>query len=202
MVRQVKEWLLGNYWLYNWIRPLVLGGFDFSRCYQWLEVGPEDVVVDIGCGFGQSLTQLGAFQAYHGFDIDARAIQHCRQKFDGDGRITLYQRNLTQQDLESIRPTKVLMMGLLHHLTPEQALQLLGWLSQLPGLRKSVTQDPVYLPGKWINNLIGRLDRGRFVQDQQGYERLVELAGLSIQQRIHCASGTGWAHYFCLGLGK
>ena len=200
MLHQVKEWLLGNFWLYNWIRPFLLGGFDFSKCYDWLDVGPEDVVVDIGCGFGQSLTHLSAFKAYHGFDIDARAIQHCRQKFAKDGRISLYQRDLTQQDLDRIRPTKVLMMGLLHHLRPDQALQLLGWLSQQPGLRKSVTQDPVYLPGQWINNLIARLDRGRFVQDQMGYEKFMELSGLTIRHRIHCASGSGLTHYFCLGL--
>jgi SAM-dependent methyltransferase len=200
MLHRLQEWFLGHAWIYNWIRPAVLGGFDFSECYHWLEATPNDVIVDVGCGFGESLRYLPAFRSYHGFDTSSRAIQHFRNHHGGDPRIVLYERELTAADLDQIRPTKVLLMGILHHLRRDQAEQLLGWFSGRPHLEKIVTQDPVYRRGQWINNLLCWLDRGKFVLDQAGYEQRVTAAGLTIQHRIHCSSGNRLAHYLCLGL--
>ncbi|MBT9589243.1 class I SAM-dependent methyltransferase [bacterium] len=200
MSNRLSEWFLGNAWMYNWIRPFVLGGFDFSEAYQWLDTNPSDVIVDVGCGFGEALRYLPSFQAYHGFDTSERAIGHFRQKHGGDSRIHLHQGEMTWENLQRIKPTKVLLMGILHHLDRSQALQLLGWMRSQPTLQRIVTQDPLYQSGKWINNLLCWLDRGRYVLDQAGYEQLVRDSGLEIQHRIHCSSGNRLAHYLCLGL--
>ena len=202
MSNRLREWILGNAWIYNWIRPLLLGGFDFSEGYNWLDTRPTDIVVDVGCGFGEALRYLPSFQAYHGFDTSERAINHFKKQHGNDPRITLYQRELNLEDLERIRPTKVLLMGILHHLDRDQAMRLLGWIGAQPGLQKIITQDPVYQNGKWINNLLCWLDRGRYVLDQAGYEQLVRDSRLEIRHRIHCSSGNRLAHYLCLGLSN
>jgi hypothetical protein len=47
------------------------------------------------------------------------------------------------------------------HLADAEAERLLGKLSRCDSVRRVVTLDIVYLPGRWFNNLLAFLDRGR-----------------------------------------
>ena len=63
----------------------------------------------------------------------------------------------------------------------------------MPSIRRIATQDPVFVPGERVSNLLARLDRGRFVREEDGYRALVERAGLRIEDlrivRSHEQSG-------------
>ena len=59
--------LLGHPFVYNHIRPFVVGGVDWSPLYNNLEAGPEDVILDVGCGTGIAHDYLPGFAAYHGY---------------------------------------------------------------------------------------------------------------------------------------
>lgn len=185
--------LLAHPFVYDRVRPLVIGGLDMSPVYDSLEAGVNDVIVDVGCGTGDALHYLPSFKTYHGFDVDAGAIEVARERAAGRPGVTYEARALTAGDLSSVQPSLVILAGLLHHLDDSQAVELLTMLARTPSIRRIVTQDVVYLPRERVSNLLARLDRGRFVRDEPGYRKLTAQAGLQLERaqivRSHPRSG-------------
>jgi SAM-dependent methyltransferase len=194
--------LLGHPFVYNRLRPWVVGGIDMTAFYESLEAGATDVIVDVGCGTGDALRYLSSFEAYHGFDVDARAIEFAVARAGGRPDVTFEARRVTSDDLASLRPSLVILAGLLHHLDDEQFVHLLELLAGTPSIRRIATQDVVYLPGERVSNLLARLDRGRYVREQDGYRALVERAGLRIESlRIaRSQAESGRANYLIMTL--
>ena len=173
--------LLGHPFVYNRVRPWVVGGIDMTAFYESLEANATDVIVDVGCGTGDALRYLSSFKAYYGFDVDARAIEFARERAAGRPDVTFEARPVTAEDLASIQPTVGILAGLLHHMDDVESVRLLELLAGAPSIRRIATQDPVYLPGERVSNLLARLDRGRFVREEDGYRGLVNRAGLRIE---------------------
>jgi SAM-dependent methyltransferase len=185
--------LLAKPFVYDRVRPWVIGGLDMTPVYERLGARSNDVIVDVGCGTGDALRYLPDFRAYHGFDVDAAAIEHARGRAAGRPGVTFEPRALTAEDLASLQPSLVILAGLLHHLDDSQAIELLTMLARTPSIRRIVTQDVVYLPDERVSNLLARLDRGRFVRGERGYRELVHQAGLRLEDariiRNHPRSG-------------
>jgi SAM-dependent methyltransferase len=199
MIRKPLEWFLGIPWVFQKARFCFLGGFDFAPAYQRLEVTPEDVVLDVGCGMGDAMRHLNAFRAYHGFDTDCRAIEAFRNKYS-DTRVKLYNRECTRYDIKALAPTKCVLIGVLHHLDDQAAVQLLHAFAHAPRLRAAVTVDTIYLRRKWINNSLAVLDRGRHVRTVDAYQLLFEQAGLRVLEKFWITSGNRAATYYCTKL--
>lgn len=195
----LKERFFGSPWVYRWLRPLLLGGFDFSNVYKWLNCGNSDILVDIGCGFGNALEYVKDFREYHGFDTSPRAIEWMRSNHN-DPRVHLYTREVTGADLQALAPTCITMMGLLHHIDDGAATGLLEMLSSTASLRRIITLDPIFLRGHCLNNIMCRLDRGHYCRSKKGYQRLINAAGLSLDAEIWIHPGIPVAKYFCMGL--
>ena len=104
--------ILGLPFVYTRIRPLVVGGVDMTPSYENLAVGPDDVVVDVGCGPGEALKYLRAFKSLHGFDTDPIAISFARKLAAGRSNVSFEARPVTAGDLASIAPPRVMMNGL------------------------------------------------------------------------------------------
>jgi SAM-dependent methyltransferase len=172
--------VLGHPFVYEKVRPWVVGGVDMTEVYASLEAGPDDVIVDVGSGTGDALRYLTSFRAYHGFDVDVAATEFARNKTAGRGEVSFEARAVSADDLAAIRPTLAILAGLLHHLDDESAVELLGMLARTGTIRRVVTQDPVYLSGERMSNLLARLDRGKFVRGEEGYRDLAERAGLAV----------------------
>jgi SAM-dependent methyltransferase len=191
--------IIGNHWVYDRVRPWFLGGLAFHPLFDWLRVGPDDVVLDVGCGTGMALHYLTAFQSYHGFDIDAKRLEVLKARHP-DPAVHVHAGPVTEDDLRRIRPSRVILAGLLHHLSDMEASALLRMLAGAGHPMRIVTLDVVHMPGKWMNNLLAVLDRGRYVRSQSGYVELTERSGLKREQILHLCSGNGLAHYlvFCL----
>jgi SAM-dependent methyltransferase len=172
--------ILGNPFVYNTIRPLVVGGIDLSSLYGALETTDEDVVLDVGCGTGDALNYLKRFKQYWGFDIDEIAVSYARNRFGTKHDVVFQTKLLEKKDVDEIQPTRVVLAGLLHHLADHEVLGLFSTLARSPNLSRLVTQDIVYLPGELVSNFFARLDRGRYCRSQKEYETLVESAGFAV----------------------
>ncbi len=111
---------------------------------------------------------------------------------------------MTTATFESFRPTCVMMNGLLHHLDDEAASQLLRMCGTADTVKRIVTNDTVYLRGKPLNNLLARLDRGRFVRQIEGYRDLVARAGLTIAHEdiVRSHATRGIARYLVMVLER
>jgi SAM-dependent methyltransferase len=193
--------LLGHPFVYNHIRPFLVGGIDWSPLYDRLEAGPKDVILDIGCGTGIAHDYLDGFAAYHGFDIDPVAINFAREK-TGAPNIHYHCSLLTAAEIARIRPTRIILAGLLHHLSDDECVKLLRLCASVPGVKRIATSDVVYLPRRLISNLLAYFDRGRFVRHRDEYLDLIRKAGLRIVQAdiVRCEVKRGRALYFVTAL--
>jgi SAM-dependent methyltransferase len=196
--------VLGIPFVYTRIRPLVVGGVDMSPSYVNLDVQADDVVVDVGCGPGEALKYLKRFRALHGFDTDAVAISFARKLAGSRADVTFEARAVTAADLGAIKPTRVMMNGLLHHLDDAQAIELLAMCARLPSVRRIATLDVVFLPGKYLSNFYAHLDRGKHVRDVEGYRALASKANLTVtrEEIVRSHPTRGRALYFIMALER
>ena len=172
--------ILGHPFVYHDVRPLVVG-IDYTPQYEALDARSDDRILDVGCGGGDALRYLDSFETYHGFDTDEVAVSFAQQRPEAARSNVHFETALVSPAaLDHIRPTRVMMNGLLHHLDDEAAVELLRMCGATNTLERIVTSDPVYLPGEPLNNVLARLDRGRFVRRIDGYRDLVARAGLTI----------------------
>src|SRR5882724_510939 len=155
--------ILGHPFVFNQIRPLFVGGIDWTVLYEELDAGTESVVLDVGCGMGIARQYLRRFREYHGFDTNQVAID-LAQKNSGGPNIDYQCRPINEDDMRRIRPTKVLLSGLLHHLSNAEAVKLLRMCGAAPSVDRIATADVVYIPGQHLNNVLAFLDRGQFIR--------------------------------------
>ena len=196
--------ILAHRWVFERVRPWVVGGIDMSPAYRELGVDSNAVVLDIGCGTGDALNHLDTLASYLGLDTDPAAIEVARSRY-GDRPATRFEaRELSDSDLTNYQPTHVAMVGLLHHLSDDGALALLKRLVRSESVECVVTLDIVYLEGRWFNNLLAYLDRGRHCRSASGYVSLVERAGFAVLAE-HCVPSHpthGRVEYFVLKLAR
>jgi SAM-dependent methyltransferase len=196
--------VLGIPFVYTRIRPIVVGGIDMGPSYTNLDVQADDVVVDVGCGPGEALKYLKRFRSLHGFDTDAIAISFARKMAGERQDVTFEARAVTADDLQRIRPARVMMNGLLHHLDDVEAVDLLRMCAGIPSVRRIATLDVVFLPGKFLSNLIARFDRGRHVRDVAGFRALASKAGLTVtrEEIVPSHPSGGRALYLMMALER
>jgi SAM-dependent methyltransferase len=171
---------LGTPFFYNHVRPLVVGGIDMSPFYDRVEAAAEDVVLDVGCGTGDALNYLKGFARYEGIDTDEVAIGFARKNFAGREHVTFRCQMCRSEDVAAIQPSRVLLCGLLHHLSDEHALGLFEAIKASSRLCRIVTSDIVFLDGEPVSNFLARLDRGKFCRTREQFESLVQRASLRV----------------------
>ena len=194
--------VLGNPFVYNHVRPLAVGGLDLSPFYRWLTTAAGSVIVDVGCGTGDALRYVDRFSQYVGLDTDSIAIGFAKNRYGSRQNVSFECRELVTEDVKRIAPTHVIMAGLLHHLSDDDALSLLSSIEQSPRLEQVITLDIVFLPGKWVSNLLASMDRGKFCREGSGYAALAERGGFEVVESrlLRSYPVTGLAWYFIMKL--
>jgi SAM-dependent methyltransferase len=194
--------ILGNPWVYEHVRPLAVGGIDMSHAYRRLGCDDTSVVLDIGCGTGDALKHLHHFSSYFGIDTDARAIGFATARWKERRAVRFECRLCTSADLREGAPTHVALIGLLHHLSDAESIDLLRMLRESPRLVRAVALDIVYLPRRPFNNLVARLDRGRHCRTPEAYLELARAAGLEVRDQYlaRCHPTRGLVQYHVLEL--
>lgn len=192
--------ILGHPFVYKHIRPLAVGGIDYTDLFKELEVVHSDRILDVGCGTGDTLRYLKEFQAYLGLDIDETALNYARMTYPGKN-IEFSRQNMDETLMQTFRPTVVVLGGILHHLTDQECLNILGLVMKSESVKKTLTYDCVFLPGEPINNFFAYLDRGRYCRTKIGYQHLVQQAGLKLSnEKVAPYAKGAIAKYFAMTL--
>jgi len=192
-LRSWKERLLAAPWIYDTIRPLAVGGIDLEALARFCDVRDSDRVFDLGCGTAQLLEFIKC-DAYLGVDLDPKALERASRR--AGPHIRFVQGDGWDEPYRQLRPTLVLMIGLVHHTSDDIFRSLIRRLRWAPGpLPRVVTVDVSYYPGRHLNNLLSRMDRGRYVRAPSGYEQLFRANGLRILKSETHATKAGYVCY-------
>jgi SAM-dependent methyltransferase len=183
--------ILGHPFVYDQIRPRVVGGIDMRPLYDLLSAPARRVVLDVGCGTGDALKYLEGFDRYFGIDTDPIAIDAARKRWGADPRVAFEARLLEPRDVTDLQPTGVVLSGVLHHLTNEEGVGVLRLVAGSPALVRVVTSDIVFLPGMLFNNVLAMMDRGRYCRTADAYANVAREAGLRVEQAFDFTSSPG-----------
>ena len=196
--------LLGHPFVYDQIRPRVVGGIDMRPVYERLPTEARRLVLDVGCGTGDALRYLDGFDAYLGIDTDPVAIAAARKRWAGRPNVRFEARLLEPSDVVALEPTGVVLSGVLHHLTNDEAVGVLRLVAGSPRLVRVVTNDIVFLPDQLFNNVLAMMDRGRYCRHPDAYAGLARRAGLAVEEAGTMTSSptNERVRYFVMSLGK
>ena len=172
--------ILGHPFVYDQVRPRVVGGIDMGPLYGRLDGDASKAVLDVGCGTGDALRHLRGFEAYLGIDTDPVAIAAARTRHADKPGARFEERLLEARDIADLAPTGVVLAGVLHHLDNDAAVAVLRLAASSPRLVRVVTSDIVFLPGMVFNNVLAMMDRGRFCRHPDAYADLARRAGLEV----------------------
>lgn len=143
-------------------------------CIDQLDLAPGDTVADVGCGPAYYLDRLPMPLNYHGFDTEPRYIDWARKRW-GD-TATFHVGVFGPTQASKLPPIDaVLLLGVLHHLSDEESLQLLELAAQsVAPSGRVVTVDTCFEPSQGrISRWMARNDRGEYVREPG---RFMELA--------------------------
>jgi cyclopropane fatty-acyl-phospholipid synthase-like methyltransferase len=141
---------------------------------EYIRPRPGERILDVGCGDGDIRPYLEGCD-YTGVDLNDDYLRVAEGRSDATTRFL-------HADVASLAglglgPFDVaIAVGLLHHLTDDQCTSLLAAIRDalVPGGRL-ITFDPVFDPQQRTSaRLLAALDRGRYVRDETGYERLFD----------------------------
>jgi SAM-dependent methyltransferase len=152
----------------------LLGGIGARRkcVLEYVRPAPKLVVLDIGCGPGYTLAWFPEPQ-YYGFDISPRYIRYAKERYGTRGRF--FCQYFDAGTLEWLpQADVVLLMGVVHHLDDNEAVQLFRTLKRaMKADGRLFTLDGCYREGQSrIARRLLDMDRGRFVRDAQAYQAL------------------------------
>ena len=163
------------------------------RCIDEVEAG--DTVLDVGCGPAYYFPRLPQPLDYHGFDTDAAYIGWATKRFGGDNA-TFHCGIFDESTAAALPPVdKVLLLGLLHHLSDEQCTDLLDLAARVlrPGGRV-ISVDTCFEPTQGrISRWMSDNDRGEYVRDPGVFDKLArqsfsDIDGWVVNDATHIPS--------------
>jgi SAM-dependent methyltransferase len=177
--------LLGIPRIYSLFQRAVRGESDRFFVTNHVRPVEGDKILDIGCGPGDILKYMPAVD-YVGFDADPRSIDAATRRYGDKGRF--FCDKVTADSVKEVAHFDiVLAVAILHHLSDREAFDLFGlaWRVLKPGGRL-VSWDPCYTERQsaFSRYLMSR-DRGRFVRDKEGYERLARDVFSRVDSWVH-----------------
>jgi hypothetical protein len=210
--RDIQADLLSNPGLYHHLRQILTGGMPFGR---WVKLfgldDPSERIADIGCGPSDILRYVGRESRpdfYLGIDLSERYLGVAERRarlLELDSEFVrmdldrLYGDFALQHELaetfEKHRITRVLLLGVLHHINDAASLATLNLAHDAATVDAVVTSDVLYLPGRTLNNLLCDWDRGGFVRDEQGYDDLVRSSSWSAHRKTFTHPGFSFITY-------
>jgi SAM-dependent methyltransferase len=153
------------------------------ECHRWfiyemVRPIPGDRVLDVGCGVGASYRYMPDTIDYVGVDVSETYIAKAKADYG-------HQAKFMCADVSTLDPAvigtfdRAFSFGVLHHLSDdvaEQAVKFVRRVVKPGGIFVSI--DPCHVPGQHVvAKLIIENDRGEYVRDPAGFERIISGLG-------------------------
>jgi SAM-dependent methyltransferase len=155
------------------------------RCIDELALRPGATVVDVGCGPAYYFERLPQPLTYHGFDTDPRYIEWARKRW---AHVANFHLGVFDADAAStLAPVDaVMLLGLLHHLSDRQAVDLLELSARVIGPGgKVIAVDPCFEPAQGrISRWMSENDRGEHVREPAAFVALASTSFASVEGEV------------------
>ena len=176
----VREKLLANSRIYSFLMDFLDKGSAKDHLVKLISADPGCKILDIGCGPASILNHLNDVQ-YVGIDLSETYIKTAQKTFGSKG--TFYCASVDNfPTLSDIKFDRILLLGVLHHLTDAQISNMFASIIKLlaPG-GKIISHDPVFIKRQNpIARLLLLMDRGENVRYEDGYLKLLQpFVGIS-----------------------
>jgi len=197
-LRDLKDRFLATPWVYDTLRPLVVGGLDLGVLARFCDTQPSDRIFDLGCGTARLVGHL-QFESYLGVDLDPVALARASRL--ASSRVRFLEGDAWDSEFRRLNPTCVLMIGVVHHVSDAEFRHLVERLTNGDHRsRRLVAIDVTFFEGMDVNNLLSRLDRGTHVRDIDSYERLYAECGLRVTRKQVLSTRAGYVRYIAFDL--
>ena len=168
---------------------LVQSALGRKRTREYLCTGPLKTqpgikVLDVGCGPATLRPFLGDID-YLGMDMNPKHVEQATQDYGHMGRFICG--NAVTDTQSAPGPYDIIIcIGLLHHLDDDEAVDLLGSLSErLADDGRIVTYDPVYIDKQnFIAKKLNDLDSGENIRTATGYSDLFDKSKLDLKTDV------------------
>ncbi len=157
--------------IFQVLRPMVLFGVRINPVLRALDAQPNESVLDAGCGYGYLVNHLSHCN-YTGVDLEKERIDWAKHKFGENSNRRFFQKDACDTGLPSKSFDKAVAFGLLHHLPDDVAKKCVKELTRLVR-KKIVFLDGVYSRFHLPNNILCKLDQGKYVRHAEDYLALV-----------------------------
>ena len=182
---------------------------------KWVEMygldDPSERVADLGCGPCDILRYLSAGRRpefYLGVDISDEYLDAARKRVvraGVDAKFVVIDLERMpgspelQQELVSLLEengiTRVLLMGVIHHIDDASARTTLDVIHRAVTVRCLVTSDVITVPGNSLNNLYCKMDRGESIRDEAGYDVIVADSAWRAHCKMWTSPGASFVKY-------
>lgn len=177
--------LLSHVQLYIGLQRVVGADRLRHRCIAELDLQPGEAVLDVGCGPAYYFDRLPQPITYHGFDTDAGYLEWARERW-GEGPV-FHDGSFDAAGAQGLPAfDAVLLLGLLHHLSDDQARSVLGLVAGglAPGGRV-VSVDTCFEPTQGrLSRWMAANDRGEHVREPEAFSALGQEAFADVRGEV------------------
>ncbi len=193
MLRYVIEKLSNYPSLFLFCRGLLEADFREIRrtIREYLPDSNNQRVLDIACGPG-AFSELFTADVYVGVDINRRYIEYAQRQYKG----TFHVMDARHVEFSEDSFDGVLVLGLLHHLNDDDALEVLKGVARVlkPSGRVLIIED---IPSESRLNVVGhllhRIENGHFIRSAEEYRTLL---GAYLKKQSEQVFRSGFCDYY------
>jgi len=173
------NFLLKNPSLYRFYQKTVRGKYDeydFIKFIFEKEKLKNIRLLDICCGDSYILEYIGEYvDDYLGIDNNNKYLDQCKQKWKKFNFLHLNLNDMADiNDLKKFNPNFIFINGAIHHLN-NKTVELINSFIQLNFSNcYFLSVDPVKNNNSFLNSIMIKLDRGKFIRNKSEYSELMK----------------------------
>ena len=173
------NFLLKNPSLYRFYQKNVRGKYDeydFIKFIFEKKIFKNIRLLDICCGDSYILEYINGFvDDYLGVDNNDKYLKQCRERWKKYSFIHLDLNDMTNIDhLEKFKPNFIFINGAIHHLDDNTVKSINSFVKSNFSDCYFLSVDPIKNNNSFLNTMMIKLDRGKFIRNRFQYAELMD----------------------------
>ena len=172
------NFLLKNPSLYRFYQKTVRGKYDEYDFIKFIfknEKFKNIRLLDICCGDSYILEYINEYvDDYFGVDNNSKYLNQCKQRWKKFNFSYLDLNETTNiEDLIKFKPNFIFINGAIHHLNNQTVKLINSFINKNFSNCYFLSVDPIKNNNSFLNSIMIKLDRGKFIRNKTGYSELM-----------------------------